>query len=294
MSKGNLDDIAKLTASGLVAHALSSGDVNSIRDLLRRKNLEVPLEKTFRAMQITQRNVRGSEAEKDNLIPKFSAMRLWSGCSSLFFTLNPHDIRSPITLMLVQGDASFEQRFSMSFEDAAADEFIMEFTRGNPRILHELVARNPLAATRCFHWTVRLVIRVLFNCADKPGENLDNIAARDVPGVFGYVRGYLGIVEPQMRKALHTHMLVQLLGFAHPDDILGNGILQNVFRRLWYYIASVSFRSTEAFAHYLNVPEAMVALREELLLHLTTKQRGMIGEERVREAQKAQLVARGL
>ena len=97
-----------------------------------------------------------------------------------------------------------------------------------------------------------------------------------------------------MRKALHTHMLVQLLGFAHPDDILGNGILQNVFRRLWYYIASVSFRSTEAFAHYLNVPEAMVALREEPLLHLTTKQRGMIGEERVREAQKAQLVARGL
>ena len=294
LTKGNMNDIAKLTATGLVSYALSSGDANSVRDLLRRKNLEVPLEKTFRAMQITQRSVRGSEAEKDNLLPRFAAMRLWSGCSSLFFTLNPHDIRSPITLLLVQGDVSFEQKFSMSFEDAAADQFITEFTRGNPRIVHELVARNPMAATRCFHWTVRLVIRVLFNCADKPGQNLDNIAASDTPGVFGYVRGYLGIVEPQMRKALHTHMLVQLLGFAHPDDILGNGILKNVFRRLWYYIASVQFRSTEAFAHYLNVPEAMKALREEPLLHLTTKQRGMIGEERVREAQKAQLQARDL
>jgi hypothetical protein len=36
--------------------------------------------------------VRGSEAEKDNLMPRFFGLRLWSGCSSLFFTLNPHDI----------------------------------------------------------------------------------------------------------------------------------------------------------------------------------------------------------
>ena len=36
-------------------------------------------------MQLSQRKVRGSEAEKDNLIPKFLAMRVHSWCSSLFF-----------------------------------------------------------------------------------------------------------------------------------------------------------------------------------------------------------------
>ena len=69
----------KLTAGSLVAHALISGDVNSVKELLRRKNLEKPIEATFRHMQIVQRNVRGSEAEKDNLMPKFLAMRIWSG-----------------------------------------------------------------------------------------------------------------------------------------------------------------------------------------------------------------------
>ena len=84
LSKANVQDMEQLTAAGLVAHALSSGDVNSVRELLRRMNLEKPIEATFRQMQIVQRNVRGSEAEKDNLIPKFLAMWIWSGCSSLF------------------------------------------------------------------------------------------------------------------------------------------------------------------------------------------------------------------
>ena len=101
LSHANVNKIQKVTASGLVAHALSSGDVNSVRSLLKQKNLHGPLKQTFQRMQIIQRSVRGSEAEKDSIMPKFFGLRLWSGCSSLFFTLNPHDIRSPLTLLLV-------------------------------------------------------------------------------------------------------------------------------------------------------------------------------------------------
>ena len=102
LSHANVAEIQKVTASGLVAHALSSGDVNSVRSLLKQKNLHGPLKQTFQKMQIIQRSVRGSEAEKDSIMPKFFGLRLWSGCSSLFFTLNPHDIRSPLTLLLVR------------------------------------------------------------------------------------------------------------------------------------------------------------------------------------------------
>ena len=114
-------------------------------------------------------------------------------------------------------------------------------------------------ATRCFHWTVRLVIRCLFNCEVKPGAALDSIAAHETPGIFGYVRAFLGVVEPQMRKALHIHMLIQILGFSHPEDLFRDDFLPDVFRRLWYYVASISFRSTEAFADYLRAPAAMQA-----------------------------------
>ena len=57
---------------------------------------------------------------------------------------------------------------------------------------------------------------------------------------------------------------------------------------------SQRFRSSEAFADYLTTPSAMDALRQEPLLHLTQKQRGMIGEERANQAMRAQLEGRGL
>ena len=145
-----------------------------------------------------------------------------------------------------------------------------------------------------FHWTVRLVIRTLFNCADEPGRQPDNIASSELPGIFGHVQAYFGVVEPQMRKALHVHMLVQLLGFSHPDDLFSGGLVEATFRRLWYFVASISFRSTEAFAHYLHVPEAMRALQSMPLLHFTKSQRAMIGEERVQQSERAQMTARGL
>ena len=94
--------------------------------------------------------------------------------------------------------------------DAAAAAYVSELLRDDVRRLHSLVAANPLAATRCFHWTVRLVIRTLFNCADKPGSAEDGIPAHCESGVFGHVRAFFGVVEPQMRKAaklrddLHT------------------------------------------------------------------------------------------
>ena len=77
------------------------------------------------------------------------------------------------------------------------------------QFVFKVVAANPLAATRCFHWTVKLVIRMLFNCDNLPGKATDSIAAHEEPGIFGYVRAYLGVVEPQMRKALHLHMLAR-------------------------------------------------------------------------------------
>ena len=85
--------------------------------------------------------------------------------------------------------------------DAAAAAYVSELLRDDVRRLHSLVAANPLAATRCFHWTVRLVIRTLFNCADKPGSAEDGIPAHCESGVFGHVRAFFGVVEPQMRKA---------------------------------------------------------------------------------------------
>ena len=146
-----------------------------------------------------------------------------------FFTLNPHDIRSPITMSLLQDDIDVKKTFSLNVSDAEVDDYYSSFLSENPRRLHEAVASNPMAATLCFHWTVRLVIATLLSCDDRPGVSLDSIAAHETPGIFGYVRGYMGVVEPQMRKALRVHMPIQALEFSHPEDIFRSKGLPDIF-----------------------------------------------------------------
>ena len=104
-----------------------------------------------------------------------------------------------------------------------------------------------------FYYTIELVIEELFNCA--PGatsasksQHMDGIAARLETGIFGSVAGYLGVIEAQMRKMLHLHMLVQLHGFSHPDDIFRRGQLEQRIKAVWAFVASICFGSSEALA----------------------------------------------
>ena len=77
------------------------------------------------------------------------------------------------------------------------------------------------------------------------------------------------------------------MGFSHPEDLFRDDLLPNTFRRLWYFVASICFRSTEAYAHDIGEPSAMGALQKEPLLSITPNQRGMFGKERTEECMRA-------
>ena len=143
--------LRETTAHDLLAHALASGDCDSVRQVLRRAKLDAKLRTTFEYMQLAQRKVRGGEAERDTPHSKFLAMRIWQGCSSLFFTLNPHDIRSPLTLTFLNSEHFRIERFSLDLPDDATEEYLRKLLGDNPRRLHEMAAQDPVAATKCSH-----------------------------------------------------------------------------------------------------------------------------------------------
>ena len=84
------------------------------------------------------RRVVGSEAEKETLRFKFVAMRIWGGCSSLCFKLNPHDIRSPLTVILSNAEHFHIERFSLDWDDGTTGDY---FARLLGNTLSE-IARN--------------------------------------------------------------------------------------------------------------------------------------------------------
>ena len=76
--------LAEITSGHIVAEALNSGECDTLRDVLNKKKLSAKLETMVHSMMTVQRNVRGSEAEKQSLRYKFSALRIWNCFSSLF------------------------------------------------------------------------------------------------------------------------------------------------------------------------------------------------------------------
>ena len=142
---------------------------------------------------------------------------------------------------------------------------------------HELAAQFPDAAARAVHDTFYHTLTILFNAAppanvDPKAQHVDTIPCKLTPGILGYIAGYLGIVEPQMRLTEHLHMLVQSLGFQHPRSYFESADFCTLFRRVWSYFASVCFTAVEAWAGRMSVPDAMRAARNEPLIPINATQ----------------------
>ena len=190
------------------------------------------------------------------------------------------------------------EKVSLDWNDDEMRSYYARVCDDNALRLHEFAVEHPAAAAQCVHMTFRMTIEFLFNCGPpanyRPEEqHADGLPCKCEPGIFGYVAGYLGIVEPQMRWTEHLHMLVQLLGFAHPQDFFQGGRFVDTFREVWCFVASIVFESQEAFAAYLGTSAAMETLRRSPLLELRAKQQQMLGAERTAECLAAQLHGRG-
>ena len=67
-----------------------------------------------------------------------------------------------------------------------------------------------------------------------------------------------------------------------------------MFRRIWAYVASITFRSLEGFARYLGTGAASGTLRELPLMQLENSEQLLLGAQKVDESVQAQLTARDL
>ena len=188
---------------------------------------------------------------------------------------------------------------SLDWDDDEMRSYYSRVCEDNDLRLHEFAVEHPAAAAQCVHKTFQMTIEFLFNCAPSANhrpekQRADGFPCKCEPGIFGYIAGYLGVVEPQMRWTEHIHMLVQLLGFAHPKDFFHSGDFIDTFRKVWCFVASIVFESQEGFAAYLGTSAALRALQQSPLIELRSQQQTMIGSECVDECIAAQLKGRGL
>ena len=169
-------DLLELSPKDMVMAAVASGEASSIRAALRSKNIDTRVKKVLRTMHLAQSKVEGSEAEREVLRFKMGALRLWTGCSTLFFTLNPHDIHTPLLVCFAgEKDESIE-KISLDWDDETMAAYYDRSRGGNALRFHELAANWPAAAARCVHWTFEHTLTALFNVAPPANRSFFQLA----------------------------------------------------------------------------------------------------------------------
>jgi hypothetical protein len=125
---------------------------------------------------------------------KYMRNQIWSmtafkGAPTWYITLSPVDLKHPICLYYADTNEKF------SPELRGSDERF------------RLIARNPVAGARFFHFMVEMFIKHVLGV----GEDHD--------GIYGRTSAYYGTVEQQGRLTLHLHLLLWIASCLTPQEI---------------------------------------------------------------------------
>ena len=126
---------------------------------------------------------------------RFMRSEIWSlitymGAPMWYITLSPADNKHPICLYFADNKEKLDITLMRPTDER-----------------YRLIARNPVAGARFFHFMVDMFIRHVLGV----GTNHH--------GLYGETSAYYGTVEQQGRLTLHLHMLLWIQGTNTPDEI---------------------------------------------------------------------------
>ena len=137
---------------------------------------------------VSQR-VDGSITSKKYMRSEIWSLMAYYGAPSWYITLSPADVKHPICLYFADSKESFTPDLK------AYDERI------------RLIAGNPVAGARFFHFIVELFIKHVLGVGS------------DHSGLYGDTSAYYGTVEQQGRLTLHLHLLLWIRNCLSPQEI---------------------------------------------------------------------------
>jgi hypothetical protein len=186
-----------------IANRLLSVNQNVLDDLAKRMSIgEVIKPSTdderacfqlIRDLDHIDGKVDGSITSKKHMRSEIWSMMTYLGAPSWYITLSPADNKHPICLY-----------FADNKERLDVELIRLEDER------YRLIANNPVAGARFFHFMVQMFIEHVLGVGAESNSN-------DL-GAYGKTAGYYGTVEQQGRLTLHLHMLLWIRGSCSPEE----------------------------------------------------------------------------
>jgi len=293
--------IHHLHSTDLASLAAKASDSAMLKSILHDTTVAASVRTSLYHVQRIMSKVMGTDSERASFQKKFESLRFYHGHAALFWTLNPRDTNNPLTIHFTTDESWKSHKVSLDLDELALHGALQDARSKNSAALAELVIADPLAAAKCFHTTVQMTMELLFNSTPPVHKGAapsdlhpDGFACQLNPGVAGFLSWYMGVVEPQLRKALHLHALLGVVGCRDLEKLLLGSDIATTFVSVWQYVASVCFRSPEAFAAHCQSDAALEQLSKEELIPLSEAQKESVAPQYAFECTKQQKLARGL
>jgi hypothetical protein len=146
------------------------------------------LNKLLQHIKTVGGRVMGSAYSRTALRTRIHALIFNQGLPSIFLTINPADIHSPLALYFAGVQLNLDQ---------IKDEQLMDTYRRA-----EIIASHPVATAKFFHVLISNILETMI-----------------MGGVLGPIKAYFGTVESQGRGSLHLHLLIWLDHDMKPADM---------------------------------------------------------------------------
>ena len=191
---------------------------------LTSKDIEIALENHLKRIYNTESNSRlnkllqhiktiggrvmGSAYSRTALRTRIHALIYNQGLPSIFLTINPADIHSPVALYFAGVD--------LNLDNIQGEQLMDAYKRA------EIVASHPVATAKYFHVLITNILTTMIS-----------------GGVLGPIKAYFGTVESQGRGSLHLHLLIWLDHDMKPTDLQENIQHVNFREKLKAYLEDI-------------------------------------------------------
>lgn len=167
-------------------------------------------------IKIVGGHVMGSANSRSALRTKIHSLCFYLGLPSLFVTINPADIHSPVALYFAGVDLDLDQ--------------IMPEKLGTSYERAQIIAKHPVATAKFFNCLIKSILKCLV-----------------LGGVLGPAKAYFGTVENQGRGSLHLHLLIWLNQEYTPTQLKEKIQNQEFRENLLKYLEDVVKEDLDAF-----------------------------------------------
>ena len=153
----------RLHAHDLTQLAAQASDAATLRSLLNDDKVAQHIRSAMYHVHTIMKSVTGTDAERSKFQSYFQALRYYHGPAMVFWTLNPRDSSSPLTIRYMAEGLWKEQLVPFNVDELQVHSALDQIRKRNANALSDMVHDDPVAASKCFHTTVLMTFELLFN-----------------------------------------------------------------------------------------------------------------------------------